>query len=360
MQEIFLTLNQALQLVALLPCLFIIVFLVLTAERTRSVVVPCLYFVALACSFILPLLALNADLDQELTLRAVLLLGESAQPALSFLLIVQLLIGRIPSSKYWLILAVPLVGGGLMAYATLLGAEACFAETICVDSVTVHTLYHVAGASLIFLLLMLHFFRTSHFFSRVGASGEHKYWVVISLITLSLLMLMLDLARLTETIDMQQYLLITTVVRIGFIYLVLTSLFRLFDRPVPLAMERLPTFAKPRVTDKDHPIIAAVEAALQQDRVYREMGLTREALAERLHIPEHQLSRVVNGHFKKNLNELLNHYRVEEAKERLLRESTAITVIAFEVGFNSIASFNRAFKELVGKAPSEFRAAAGK
>ena len=33
----------------------------------------------------------------------------------------------------------------------------------------------------------------------------------------------------------------------------------------------------------------------------------------------------------------------------------AIQVVAFEVGFNSLASFNRAFREITGKTPSEYR-----
>ena len=72
---------------------------------------------------------------------------------------------------------------------------------------------------------------------------------------------------------------------------------------------------------------------------------------------EQTISRLINSHFKKSFTDLVNHYRVEEAKQRLLSEETAITVIAFEVGFNSIASFNRVFKEKVGSSPSEFRSA---
>jgi AraC-like DNA-binding protein len=46
---------------------------------------------------------------------------------------------------------------------------------------------------------------------------------------------------------------------------------------------------------------------------------------------------------------------VEEAKQRLSDEETAVTVIAFEVGFSSIASFNRVFKGLTGMSPSAYR-----
>ncbi len=35
-----------------------------------------------------------------------------------------------------------------------------------------------------------------------------------------------------------------------------------------------------------------------------------------------------------------------------------VTQIAFDVGFNSLASFNRVFKETTGQSPTEYRASA--
>jgi two-component system response regulator YesN len=51
---------------------------------------------------------------------------------------------------------------------------------------------------------------------------------------------------------------------------------------------------------------------------------------------------------------------VEEAKGRLIGEETPITTIAFDVGFNSIPSFNRVFKHITGLSPSEYRSHIGR
>ena len=44
-----------------------------------------------------------------------------------------------------------------------------------------------------------------------------------------------------------------------------------------------------------------------------------------------------------------------EAKARLAAETTPVTVIAFEVGFSSIPSFNRVFRQFCDMSPSEWR-----
>lgn len=48
--------------------------------------------------------------------------------------------------------------------------------------------------------------------------------------------------------------------------------------------------------------------------------------------------------------------RVEKARNLLHNPSLRISEIAFEVGFQSLSQFNRAFKKVTGRAPSEYRA----
>ena len=78
-------------------------------------------------------------------------------------------------------------------------------------------------------------------------------------------------------------------------------------------------------------------------------------------IPAHHLSQVINDKFEKNFFDLINGFRIEEAKRRLANgdiEKQKILAIALDVGFGSLGSFNRAFKRHTGKTPSEFRNAA--
>ena len=51
----------------------------------------------------------------------------------------------------------------------------------------------------------------------------------------------------------------------------------------------------------------------------------------------------------------MNERRVDDAKRLLVETDAAIKTIAEEVGFNSLPSFNRVFKDLTGYAPSIYR-----
>jgi AraC-like DNA-binding protein len=98
---------------------------------------------------------------------------------------------------------------------------------------------------------------------------------------------------------------------------------------------------------------------MQTERPFLESELTLTRLAEQLEIPPHHLSQILNESLNQNFFDFVNGYRVEEAK-RLLEdpEKSAYTVLAVaeEAGFNSKTAFNTAFKRIVGKTPSEYRA----
>jgi AraC-like DNA-binding protein len=53
--------------------------------------------------------------------------------------------------------------------------------------------------------------------------------------------------------------------------------------------------------------------------------------------------------------EYLNRIRIEKAKVLLHNHSLRISEIAYEVGFQTITHFNRIFRKLVGRSPTEFR-----
>lgn len=94
------------------------------------------------------------------------------------------------------------------------------------------------------------------------------------------------------------------------------------------------------------------------EKPYLEPELTLPQLAKALDIPLHHLSQVINDKLQQNFYKFINSYRVEEAKERLIHNEIGkekLIKIAFDVGFNSLPTFNRVFKELTGQSPSEFR-----
>jgi len=53
------------------------------------------------------------------------------------------------------------------------------------------------------------------------------------------------------------------------------------------------------------------------------------------------------------------HTRLHRAAQRLRASADPISMIAFEAGFNDLATFNRRFRRLIGMTPSAFRAAGG-
>jgi AraC-like DNA-binding protein len=354
-----LNLLQALHLMGVLPALFLLFFLlVLFAKGNRQAVIPAIYFLSLACGFILPLASIYPPLSQNLLFVGVLLLGESLLMAASFLLVMQFLLGRTPPLIYWLVFAIPFVGGSGLIYASLLSPEACTIDEVCRDVGTYKALYNIFSAALIFLLLVYYSSRGSEAVQS-DEDRRHKYWLIISLILLNLCVLAIDLARIAGRLSQSEADIILVIFKLAFIYLVITSLFRVF---YPRMAQEVVTFSSKPQHDpaQDQPVVDMVVRLLSDEKLYREMRLNRAAFAEKVGVSEHQLSRIVNHYFGKSVVELINHHRIEDAKRRLRDEpQIQITAIGFEAGFNSIASFNRVFKEKVGVSPTQWREGAG-
>lgn len=353
------TVLQALQLAALLPCLFVVAFLLLTARERAKVVVPCLYFLALAASFTLPLLDIWAQwaAQKGQLLTGILMFAQSLLPALSFLLIMQFASGRIPPWGYWLVLALPLVGGSGVVYATLLADEICLADWGCVPSSDIEAVYASLGNAFIFLLLMAIFIRTRGQAAEARQLGASEYRLVVSLIMLNLLSLAVGLLRVHGTFSDADALLLHTLLRITFIYIVLTLSARLFGVSLPASAEQPAKAQTPAQEEKDKQVIDGFERLMEQRHLYREMECSRELVAKELDVSENTLSRIINQHYQARFTDVVNQYRLKEAQRLLVANpQQAVTDIAFEVGFNSIPSFNRVFKENTGFSPTAFRA----
>lgn len=97
---------------------------------------------------------------------------------------------------------------------------------------------------------------------------------------------------------------------------------------------------------------------IEVEKVYRDEDLSLVSLSEKLSIPPRELSQLINERLDMNYSNFINRYRIEEAKTLLSNDKDdnfSILKIAYEVGFNSKAVFNRAFKKFTGMTPSEFR-----
>lgn len=98
---------------------------------------------------------------------------------------------------------------------------------------------------------------------------------------------------------------------------------------------------------------------LMEHGVFLEPSLSIGSLATKMNVPEHRLRRLINNHLgHRNFASFINDQRIEEAKRRLGDGNLAreqITGLAFDLGFASLAPFNRAFRDRVGMSPSEYR-----
>jgi len=105
-------------------------------------------------------------------------------------------------------------------------------------------------------------------------------------------------------------------------------------------------------------IVSLIRKTMQNEKLYRETELTIQNLADRIEFPSYRVSQAINEGIKKNFYDLVNSYRVEEAKRLLLdskNKNYTILSIGFEAGFNSKTTFNTVFKKFTGLTPTDFR-----
>lgn len=94
---------------------------------------------------------------------------------------------------------------------------------------------------------------------------------------------------------------------------------------------------------------------MEEEKVYRVNTINLDSLAEKLDTTRHNTSQVINEHFGLNFFEFINKYRIEEASEILKnKEDMSIIEVAYEVGFNNKVTFNKSFKKIHAKTPSQF------
>lgn len=150
---------------------------------------------------------------------------------------------------------------------------------------------------------------------------------------------------------------ISVSVTVGALYLLLRK-FASDDRPpdpAPDTVVRSAAYARTPLGDAQRARIRRkLETALSG--LCKRGDLTLRALSDALNENPHYLSQVISQDLHSSFYQLLNRYRIEEAK-RLLREAPDQTVlaIALGVGFNSKSAFHAAFRRCTGVTPTEFR-----
>jgi AraC-like DNA-binding protein len=108
--------------------------------------------------------------------------------------------------------------------------------------------------------------------------------------------------------------------------------------------------------EKDIAVRDRVLSVMENDKLYTKSGLTIGELAKTIDVQEYKLRSIINRHLGfSNFSHFLNGYRIHEAEQKLLNSSDSIFNIGLDVGYTSLSSFHKAFKEAHGVTPKEFR-----
>jgi AraC-like DNA-binding protein len=99
-----------------------------------------------------------------------------------------------------------------------------------------------------------------------------------------------------------------------------------------------------------------LNSLMQEDRLFLHPDLDLQELSQHLQTSSARVSATINQIFEQNFNDYINSLRIEEFIRlyRLNHHKYTLLSLAFDSGFNSKATFNRAFKKIKGMSPKEY------
>lgn len=330
------TVSEILSLLGLIQSVYVLVYMLLRSGSWKYALIPVAYFLCLACAFLFDASASRwQPLYEDYNLcRWALWIGSVP---LGTLLVFQ--IGAFPCLPpprfLLLLLLVPL------SFTPLWIPE--------LDEKMIYLGGLVAGA---LSLLAVWLYRDLLVpLSAKTSMGKERFWLILVMIVTNTAFLGVTLSYVSEWITEGQWILIRNGLGIAFTYIAATSLFRIYPQAIVLSRK-----SQGPLGTEDREILSRIESLLDHEKVYQQPSYGRAEMARELDVGEATLSKIVNIHYAKTIPQLLNDYRVVDAQVLLRETDIPVTQVFAESGFNSMTTFNRVFKELVGISPSEYRA----
>jgi len=237
---------------------------------------------------------------------------------------------------------------------------------------------HKMGYPLIKLIINpIYIFLTLNFLNRFNKKiqdkysfdlQEHHYWLSWVAYGGLGLWIVACLGNIFNYLNEGQYNLLGDYFLVGFLALFLfilayvgfnrTKIFQAVQEDVVIDMEEeIPTLEKSNDKKEYKEQFDKLLAVMNTDKPYLDSQLSLHKLATISKIPAGKLSSVINTYADQNFYDFVNTYRVKLIKERLRTDDMelySILGIAEECGFNSKASFNRVFKKMEGKTPTQY------
>lgn len=100
------------------------------------------------------------------------------------------------------------------------------------------------------------------------------------------------------------------------------------------------------------PTDIAFKSVIQQN-LYANLSL--DELAALCHLSVSSFKRKFKETFDESPKKFITRKKVEKAAELLKSNKERVSAIAYDVGFDSLATFSRNFTQIIGKSPSEYR-----
>lgn len=122
--------------------------------------------------------------------------------------------------------------------------------------------------------------------------------------------------------------------------------------------ETKPKYALSKLSANDiSRLKSELETLMLDKKPYLNKKLLKAELSDLLGISGPELARLLNEGFGMNFFEFVNYYRIKEfinLAESQNTQNLTFAAIAEDAGFNSKATFNKAFREIMGKTPREY------
>lgn len=126
--------------------------------------------------------------------------------------------------------------------------------------------------------------------------------------------------------------------------------------PELFGREKLPLDAAPAESDlQDDALLEKIRAVLEAQHLYRSESLSLARLSRRVGVPARDVSAVINRRTGLNVSQFVNNRRIMEACRLLEETDKPMMTVMFDAGFATKSNFNREFRRVTGKSPSEWR-----
>ncbi len=101
-----------------------------------------------------------------------------------------------------------------------------------------------------------------------------------------------------------------------------------------------------------------IQKVMKEESLYKNPELTLHTLSRKLKTKPYLITKSLNTILQKKFTDYVNEFRIEEVKRALQdpkNNNFTLLALAYDAGFNSKASFNRAVKKITGKSPSALK-----